>query len=332
MKRDMNITINIHVHQAEDSEECGRDTHLLASKAAEAIQNVLQQAETQKSSKTYANYLTAVRSFLRFLESEQVGGSINAATIEHYGRWLQLQGVCLNTVSCYMRSLRSVLSRIDEASKLFFQHVFTGSSKTEKRAINEQVITTLQTLELKQGSFLSLARDIFLFCFFAQGMPFVDAARLRQGQIKDNDIVYDRHKTHQRVVVRLEPCMQTIIDRYSVPGRDYVFPLFTTHDEKLMQHEYTILLNRYNRALKTLARRAGVNVNLTSYVARHSWASIAFKSSIELPVISKALGHTNPQTTMVYIKEIDDCRLREANHLLLEKFERMSGENEKKCD
>jgi integrase len=62
---------------------------------------------------------------------------------------------------------------------------------------------------------------------------------------------------------------------------------------------------------------AGLAHRLTSYVARHSWASMAYHANIDLSVISKALGHTSPNTTLTYIREIDDQRIDQANHLLL---------------
>jgi integrase len=77
------------------------------------------------------------------------------------------------------------------------------------------------------------------------------------------------------------------------------------------------MLNRYNRSLKTLARKAGVTRRLTSYTPRHTWASVAYDQNVDLSVISKALGHTNTQTTLTYIKEISDNRLAEANHLIV---------------
>ena len=64
-------------------------------------------------------------------------------------------------------------------------------------------------------------------------------------------------------------------------------------------------------------RRARIKENLTSNVARHSWASIAYKKNLDLPVISKALGHTDTKTTLIYISEIDDKRLALANRKLL---------------
>ena len=91
-------------------------------------------------------------------------------------------------------------------------------------------------------------------------------------------------------------------------------------DGKPVPVSYPSALNRYNRSLKLLARQAGIPVKLTSYVARHSWASIAYEQGVALPVISKALGHTNTETTLVYIEGIKDERLAEANRKLLERI------------
>ena len=60
--------------------------------------------------------------------------------------------------------------------------------------------------------------------------------------------------------------------------------------------------------------------HLTSYVARHSWASLAYQHNVDLPVISKAMGHTSTKTTLVYIREIDDTRIDSANHKMLEEM------------
>ena len=70
----------------------------------------------------------------------------------------------------------------------------------------------------------ALVRDVFLFCFYACGMPFVDVAFLKKSQIKGGILVYHRRKTDQVVQIKLEPCMQEIINRYRSDGSDYVFP------------------------------------------------------------------------------------------------------------
>ena len=81
--------------------------------------------------------------------------------------------------------------------------------------------------------------------------------------------------------------------------------------------EYETARNRYNRHLRQISKIAGLRRSLTSYVARHSWASMAYSNNVDLAVISKALGHSNTETTMVYIREIDDNRIDMANRKLL---------------
>ena len=313
---ELNVNIHVYIHDDHADESTQSANHqLIRQDVMKAIKEALASAERTKSYKTSANYATALRSLLNFLGSEEKLQTLSPEVIEAYQHWLRERGLCLNTISCYMRSLRSLLKSIIPVSNQFFSDVFTGNTKTEKRAITEADILALLRLELPHGTPLALARDLFLFSFYAQGMPFVDMAHLTKSQIANDRITYYRRKTGQRINIGLEPCMKDIIQRYQRPGDDHVFPLLTH------EGDYNLQLNRYNRLLKQLAQIAKIEKNLTSYVARHSWASIAYKSSVDLAVISKALGHTNPQTTMIYVKELNDERLEQANHELLKNFQ-----------
>ena len=168
---------------------------------------------------------------------------------------------------------------------------------------------------------MASALHLFLFSFYAMGIPFVDLAHLKKSQVKDGVLTYRRRKTNRPVRVKLEKCMLDILEKYKAEGTDYLFPiLYKVKDGRQVAVSYASALNRYNRSLKQLARQAGIGVNLTSYVARHSWASIAYEHGIGLPVISKALGHTDTKTTLIYIEGIKDERLAEANRGLLERI------------
>ena len=271
------------------------------------------------SRSTVDNYQTALRSFRVFCKEQHEKGAIDAALIKRYERWLDNQHIKSNTVSCYMRSLRSLLSKIyGDGMRHLFDKVYTGRAATAKRSLPIDDVARLKSVELPRRSFLSLVRDLFLFSFYALGMPFVDMAFLRRQQIIDGQLTYCRHKTGQPVTVRIEPCMQEILDRYQTAGRDYVFPLIKSTDQQKAYQEYKQMLNRYNRALKHLAGMAGIGRHLTSYVARHTWASTAYSENVDLAVISRALGHANPQNTLIYIRQIDDQRLHDANHHIID--------------
>lgn len=274
-----------------------------------------------KGISTVENYLTALRSFVRFAGGHLLLADFTPQLVEQYQQSLKARGVCLNTISCYMRSLRVIYNKVSGENGAYrgnpFCNVFMGKTKTRKRSIDRDDIIRIQKLELSPDSYLRLCRDTFLFSFYALGMPFVDIAHLQHSQIIDNTISYYRQKTMQPVHIKIEPCLREIIDRYSDPRRQYVFPFITATNSATAFRQYQTSLCRYNRNLKRIARMAGVTSNITSYTMRHTWATLAFRHNIDLPIISKALGHTNTNTTITYIREIDDASIAEANRHLL---------------
>ena len=287
----------------------------------ERAEALVKRLKDSMSKSTIDNYLTALRSLRQYIGNSISNRKLDTQQIKGFERWLRDRQLSLNSISCYMRSLRSLSSKMNDYRLLeVFNSVYTGRENTDKRAVSESDISLVKAALLRKGTFLSLARDLFLFSFYARGMPFVDMAFLRPSQISDGVLTYCRHKTGQRVVVRLEPCMLDIISRYQREGQNYVFPLLQSEDPHKAYLEYQNRLNQYNRSLKTIARKAGVASCLTSYTTRHTWASIAYNSNVDLPVISKALGHTNTQTTLTYIKEINDSRLDEANQEIVSRI------------
>ncbi len=295
-------------------------------------QKHIMKMKNQRSQSTISNYYTASRSLIMFLKSRNARhpdlpitlciNEIDSHFIQGYDHWLMERGVSINTRSCYLRSLRAIyneypLAKVKKSDP--FKDVFTGNAPTTKRAISAKEVKMIEKADItndkttdrkKHHSELAKTQDIFLFSLYAMGMAFVDIYHLRRSQVKGNVITYSRHKTGQTVSVRIEPCMKDIFNRHSVQNCDYVFASLHTQD-------YSSALNQYNRNLKALAKRAGVTSHLTSYVARHTWASLAYKHNIGIPIISQAMGHTNITTTMIYIRQLDNQQIFSANNNLL---------------
>lgn len=308
-----NFSIRIY-HEGQKKEKNKKRKHR-GPKFLDIVDNTIKTLLATRGKSTIDNYRTAIASFVRYAGTNVSVGDISKQMVEGWQLWLKEQGVKLNTISCYMRSLRSIINLSDMPSIVSnaFNTVFTGNLKTDKRSMSTSDLQKLRTIQLPKGSSLCFARDLFLFCVYALGMPFVDVAFLRKKQIVNGYIEYQRHKTRQPIRVKIEPQMQRIIKRYSLPDSAYVFPILTRGSMK----EYETARNRYNRHLRQISKIAGLRRSLTSYVARHSWASMAYSNNVDLAVISKALGHSNTETTMVYIREIDDNRIDMANHKLL---------------
>lgn len=116
--------------------------------------------------------------------------------------------------------------------------------------------------------------------------------------------------------------MSEIIRKYEpYSNTPYVFPIINSLDAVLAHGQYQSQLRRYNYSLSCLSKRISASQPLSSYVVRHTWASIAYQHNLDVRLISKALGHTSTSTTMIYIKSLFDPQLADANHQLLKTFE-----------
>jgi integrase len=268
------------------------------------------------------NYRTAVRSFLKFLDKPDIPViQIKPALMKRYEQWLHEKDVSRNTSSCYIRSLRAIYNKVLEKYKLRdrkpFDDVFTGNDVTMKRAVEESDIVRIASLDLKIGTRLCQARDLFMFCFYAMGMPFVDVVHLKKNQIQGGVLTYHRQKTGRSVIVRIEPCAQEIIRRYNDPKSEYVFPILKGATSQERDLHYSSALGYYNILLKKIGKLAGLSEPLTSYVARHSWASLAYEKNVSINVICQALGHSSPRTTIIYIRELNQKIVFGANKKVL---------------
>ena len=277
---------------------------------------------------TAHNYLSAANSLAVFLGGKDIPVcAVTARLMEHYGRWLTGRGVCRNSLSFYMRVLRAAYNKAVSAGLTRqagpFRKVYTGIERTAKRAVSEETVSSLYRTRLRENSPLSMARDLFLFSYCARGMAFVDMAHLRKSDISRGILSYRRHKTGQRIEVRMEGPMDTIAQRYLNKDSPYVFPILRDGSNGTVSYRrYRTMLRYYNRLLGRLSVMSGSGCHLTSYVARHTWASAARAHGVSLSIISAAMGHTSERTTSIYLADIDRSLIDNANREIIGKLER----------
>lgn len=265
---------------------------------------------------TARGYRRSLSSFATYLGNNDIAfGMIDERLVMEYSDWLLRRGVVRNTVSFYMRNLRSVYNKAVKqglAVQAFpFQRVYTGVDRTAKRAIDERTIVRLAQMQLHGSE--ELARDLFLFSYCTRGMSFVDMAYLRKSDIRRGTISYTRRKTKQRLVVKVEPCIERILKKYCREGSPYVFPIIRSHDAFAAYKDYQRALSYTNRLLRHIGEAMGLRVPLTTYVARHSWANSARKHKVPLDVISAGMGHTSEHTTRIYLTSLERAMVDEAN-------------------
>lgn len=275
---------------------------------------------------TAKTYRDALASFSLFRDGEDITiDALDTETMNLYEAWLKGRGVKRNSSSCYLRTLRTLYRKAVEAGlttdKNIFRHVFTGFAKTTKRAIPLDYIRTIKQLQLPEGSPQSFARDMFILCIYLQGISFVDMAYLKKNDIKNGKLQYSRKKTGQVLNISWEPAMQDIVDTYAhlTIGSPYLLPIITVQDgtERI---QYERMEHKVNYHLKKIGTMAGLQMPLTTYTGRHSWASTMRDMGVSLSVISKGLGHESLKTTQIYLSSIDTEGVAKANRKMIGKI------------
>ncbi len=284
------------------------------------MQHLITDFERMGHSKTAQSYRNCLRSLtLYFRNSNFEFWQITQGLVTDYQYFLLSRKNCFNTVSFYMRIFRAAYNKAAKAGltekQNLFSEVYTGVAKTEKRAVKASIIQQLKQLDLQNQGGLAFSRDLFLLSFYFRGMAFVDLANLKKVNIQNDLIRYTRSKTKQDLRVKIEPCAKAILDRYQCLGSPYALPILKTSENS--QKIYDSALRLHNKRLLKLSKMIQLEHTLSSYVARHSWATLAKRSGVDLTVISESLGHNSLATTQIYLDSLDQDRIDDANSLVI---------------
>ena len=279
------------------------------------LQKLIREVQSEGRHGTANNYRHTRSSFFRFIQEPNTEFSLDAPTVERYEQWLRSRGVSRNSSSFYMRNLRAMCNLLFKRGAIadaeLFADVYTGIAKTRKRAVSEQTLARIKQADLTEFPQLARCRDLFLFCFYCRGMAFVALAYLRQENIDGHYIRYTRRKTGQNLEIHIEPCMKEIMLRHAGSG-GYLFPILTSDNPRKAYEQYRSAICTFNRSLKILSQRLDIPA-LSSYMSRHTWATIARYRQIPLAIISEGMGHNSENTTRIYLSSFNQQVLDEAN-------------------
>ena len=286
------------------------------------INEQIEQLQNSNRFGTALNYKKANRSFSQFLDGRDIEFKyFSEQLIQNYNSFLIQHGMVRNSVSFYMRIMRSVYNKAVKKKLVKqtypFSDVYTGVDHTRKRAVHQSVVSSLYKLELSEKTSLSLSRDIFIFSYCARGMSFVDIAYLKKNNLQNGFITYTRRKTGQLLRIKIEQVIERILSKYNTSNGVYVFPLISSLDERVAYGQYLRAINTYNRHLFLLSKMISCDCKLTSYTSRHSWATSARNNNIPISIISAAMGHTSEHSTRIYLDSIDNDLIDEANERII---------------
>ena len=290
------------------------------------LQKQVFQKEMMKRHGTARTYANASKRFMEFRKGADLAfDELTPHMMECYEAWLIDRRMKQNSIRCYLRTLHTLFNKAADEGLLternLFGHIRLSYVNTTKRAVTINELKTLAQLQLPQGSATAFARDIFMFSFYMRGMPFVDIAYLRKTDLKNGTLTYCRKKTNQCLSVAWEKAQQQIVERHAGQTNDspYLLPIIQKADGT-EYWQYQRMQTNINRALKKLGKRIGLKMPLTTYVARHTWASIARDMNISVAIISEGMGHNSLKTTQVYLNSIDTSKIDEANKKIIRKI------------
>lgn len=311
---------------------------------------VIDDLEEEERFSTAHVYLYALNAFTVFVGGGEVFfGGISRNSLAKFEKFMMEQLRAWNTISTYVRALRSVYHRAVDAGVIegeyrLFSGVYTGTKAEKKRALTEAEMrrllldselcpplpteTDAKTLLNELSAPLCEARDMLSLMFRLQGMPLVDLVHLRRNDLRTDAtgrtmLTCHRQKTGTELNVCVTPEALTLIERHhnTDPNSPYLLRFLNAADKgKDAYYAYDRLLRRLNVLLVKLAVYYGMKgIKVSSYTARHTWATLAKFCHIPEEVISEGLGHSSLEVTRTYLKNFDYGELDNANCKVMER-------------
>lgn len=248
--------------------------------------------------------------------------------------FMRKKGFKETSMAVYFRTLRSIINKaINEEviSKSNYTYPFDNFKvskfdlTTKKRALTKEDMLKIYNYPVKEGSKMSDCHKIFMFSYFNQGMNYVDIAKLRWSNISKAGIMeYSRQKTGCRFAIQLGEQSLKILEGYrKLSGYDsnnYVFPILdkAVHiTPQQIQNRLLRVIKQVNINMKKIGKELEIETPITTYVARHTYATVLKRSGVSTSIISNALGHESESITQTYLDNFDSNVFFEANKFLL---------------
>lgn len=253
-----------------------------------------------------------------------------------YEAYCQSKGIKTNSYGAYLRAVRTIynLAIKDKTTEIKQENYPFGrggysikSEKSKKRAVKPEIIQKLRQLTYKENSPLWHHRNYFLFMYNMRGMNFIDLSFLRIRNIIDGRLIYKRIKTKRaeqakEFNIKLTDEAINIINYYTRNKslNELIFPILGDNNATNSEKSYKIYeqqLRNHNRRLGTISKDMELDIKLTTYVARHTFATTGLHRGISKAQIGDMLGHTNYYTTEAYFGDFDKEVLDEAADVIL---------------
>lgn len=278
----------------------------------------------------YRALLYSLRKFTKL--SQLMFIDIDTNFLNKYEAHLKSLGNKGNTISIKMRTLKAVYNKAvknDIIKQEYYPFSCYSVSKlkedTVKRSITKDEILKIIDFDVKKiskrpQSLLQFSKDLFLFSYFGCGINMIDIAYLKIESIQDNRVIYKRHKTGKAISFSLQTYVIDIIHKYGDINGNYLFPILDdsihiTAEQQIRRIKKVTYV--VNKNLKQIGNIMNLKIPLTTYVARHSFATVLKRSGVNTSIISESLGHSSEKVTQIYLDSFENSQIDEAMKNLL---------------
>ena len=283
---------------------------------------------------TAVSYKCAKKSIEKF-NKDLTFADVTPTFLKKYEKWMLDNGSSISTVGIYLRSLRAIynLQNIDKSAYPFGsgKSKYTiPTSKNTKKALTVEEIGKIYNYNAVPNSTKEMAKDYWLFLYLCNGMNVKDFCLLKWINIDDDMLTYKRSKTERSqkesksISVALKPESLAIIKKWGQPSLSkeaYVFPhlseKMTAIQKRATYQQLTKIINKY---MKQIASEVEINKNVTTYFARHSFATVLKRSGAKTEMISELLGHSSVDVTESYLDSFEKEQIQKETDVLTDGF------------
>jgi integrase len=308
-----------------------RNTHNSVSFAFEKYNKEL---KSENRLGTAISYECAINSLEKF-QNNLTFAEISPSFLKKYENSMLESGRSVSTIGIYLRSLRAIYNQqnIDRSIYPFGESKDKYSiptSKNTKKALKVEEISKIYNYKAELNSTKEMAKDYWLFLYLCNGMNVKDFCLLKWGDIDEEMLNYKRSKTERSkkesklISVALKPETWDIIKRWGQPSLSkdaYIFPhLNIEMDAEKRMATYKQLTKTINKYLKRIAKELEINKNITTYYARHSFATVLKRSGAKVELISELLGHSSVDVTESYLDSFEKEHIQKETNVLTQGF------------
>lgn len=252
---------------------------------------------------------------------------IDVSWLNKYETWLKSNNISTNTIGIRFRTLRAVYNvaikeNIAKAEHYPFKDYNVSKLKQEtvKRSISKKdIISVINYPYDNNDIYERLAINLFTFSYLMAGINFVDMAYLTRDNIIEDRLIYFRRKTNKLIKTPLQDKAMEIINEYSNSENPYLFPILNSFHKAEQQKANRVhkVITKVNKRLKDIGKELDIPIDLTTYVARHSFATVLKRSGVNTSIISESLGHSSEKVTQIYLDSFENSQIDEAMMNLL---------------